>query len=64
MYFNFTTRFMCNDIQRFHKLKTVSVKIFELSFRQDQKTWKHKLVPLGVNENESDRVIDLLFYKN
>ena len=35
-----------------------------MSFYQDQNRWRHKLVPIGVSKDESDRVIDLLFYKN
>ena len=38
--------------------------IFELNFYQDQKKWKHKLIPIEISKNNSDRVIDILIDKN
>ena len=38
--------------------------MFELSFYQDQKKWRHKLLPFEVSKNDSDRVFDLLIDKN
>ena len=35
-----------------------------MNFYQDQNKWRHKLVPIEVSKNVSDRVIDLLIYKN
>ena len=35
-----------------------------MNFYQDQNKWKHELIPNEVSKNESDRVIDLLIYKN
>ena len=29
-----------------------------------RKKWKHKLIPLELSKNSSDRVVDLLIYKN
>ena len=48
----------------FNEINNLSVNIFELSFYQDQNNWKHKLIPIEVSQNDSDRVIDLAFYKN
>ena len=48
-------------MHKFEKLKNLSINIFELNFYQEQNKWKHKLIPI---ENESDRVVDLLIYKN
>ena len=33
-------------------------------FYQDQKKWKHRLIPIQVSKIESERNIDLLIYKN
>ena len=35
-----------------------------MSFYQDQKKWKQKLIPIEVSRKNSDGVIDLIFYKN
>ena len=35
-----------------------------LNFYQDGDKWKHNLIPIEINKNESDNVIDLLIYKN
>ena len=35
-----------------------------MNFYQDQNKWRHKIIPFEVSKNESDRVIDLLIYKN
>ena len=61
---DFTNGFKCNDVHIFEKLKNLSINIFELNFYQDQNKWRHKLIPIEVSRNESDRVIDLIFYKN
>ena len=54
----------CIDVHKFEKPKNFSINIFELSFYQDESKWIHKLIPIEVGKNESDRVIDLLIYKN
>ena len=61
--FDFTNGFKSRDVHKFNELNNLSVNIFELTFYQDQKKWKHKLIPMEVSKNNSDRVIDLLFYK-
>ena len=40
------------------------MNIFELNFNRDQNEWKHNLIPIEVSKNDSDKVIDLLIYKN
>ena len=42
----------------------LSINILELNFHQDQKKRTHKLIPIEKSKNESDIVINLLFYKN
>ena len=62
--FDFTNGFKCSDIHKFNELNNLSVNIFELVFYQDQNQWKHKLIPIEISKNNSDRVIDLAIYKN
>ena len=62
--FDFTNGFKCSDVHKFNELNNLSVNIFELNFYQDQNQWKHKLIPIGISKNNSDRVIDLAIYKN
>ena len=35
-----------------------------MNFCQDQNKQKHNLIPIEFSKNESDRVVDLLMYKN
>ena len=56
--FDFSRGFRCSDVHKFNKLNNLSVNIFELNFYQDQNQWKHKLIPIEVSKNDSDRVID------
>ena len=37
--------------------------MFDLSFYRNQSEWKHKLLTIEISKNESDGVIDLIFYK-
>ena len=62
--FDFTNKFKCSDVHKFNELNNLSVNIFELAFYQDQSQWKHKLIPIEISKNDSDRVIDLGNYKN
>ena len=62
--FDFTNGFKCSDVLIFEKLKNLSINIFEIKFYEDQNKWKHKLFPIEVSKNESDRVIGLAIYKN
>ena len=58
--FDFTNGFRCSDMYRFEKLNNLSINIYELGFDQN----KHKLIPIEISRNESDKIIDLLIYKN
>ena len=62
--FDFSKGFRCSDVHKFNELNNLSVKIIELNFYQDQNQWKHKLLPIEISKNNSDRVIDLATYKN
>ena len=62
--FNFSNRFKCSDVQKFVKLNNFSINIFELNFYQEKNKWKHYLIPFEVSKKESDRVVDLIIYKN
>ena len=62
--FDFTNGFKCSDIHKFNELNNLSVNIYELNFYQDGDKWKHNLIPIEISKNESDKVIDLLIYKN
>ena len=62
--FDFTNGFKCSDVHRFNELNNLSVNIYELNFYQDGDKWKHNIKPIEISKNESDKVIELLFYKN
>ena len=63
--FNFENGFIVSDVKKFEKLNNLSINIFELKFYEEDKIWKHKLVPLEISENRNgDYEIDLLIYKN
>ena len=51
-------------MHRFEKLNNLSVNIYELNFYQDGDKWKHNLIPIEISKNESDRVVDVMIYKN
>ena len=61
---DFTNGFRCNDVHRFNELNNLSVNIYELNFYQDGDRWKHNFIPIEISKNDSDKVIDLLLYKN
>ena len=62
--FDFTNGFKCSDVHKLNEINNLSVNIFELNFYQDQNQWKHKLIPIEISKNDSDRVIDLAISKN
>ena len=62
--FDFTNGFKCSDVHKFNEINNLSVNIFELNFYQDQNQWKHKLIPIEISKNNSDRVINLAIYRN
>ena len=51
-------------MHRFEKLNNFSNNIYELNFYHDGDKWRHNLIPIEISKNESDRVVDLLIYKN
>ena len=52
------------NLDRCNEIYNLSITIFELNFYQDQSIWKHELIPIESNTHESDRIFDLLIYKN
>ena len=54
--FDFSNGFKCGDVYRFEKLNNLSINIYELNFDEN----KHKLIPIEISKNESDKVIDSL----
>ena len=62
--FNFGKGFKCIGVHKFNDMKKLSFNIFEVTFYQDQDNWRHKLIPIEISKNTSDRVIDLGIYKN
>ena len=51
-------------MHKLEKLNNLSINVFGINFYQEQNNWKHKLIPIEISKNESNRVIDLLIYKN
>ena len=45
-------------MHRFEKLNNLSINIFELNFYLDNIKWEHKLIPIGLSKNKTDKVID------
>ena len=39
----FTNRFECSHVHKFWTLNTMSINVFEIRFRQEQKKWKQKI---------------------
>ena len=62
--FDFTNGFKCSDVHKFNELNNLSINKFELNFYQDKNKWKHNLIAIEISKNRSDRVVDLLIYKN
>ena len=62
--FDFTNGFKCSDVHRFNELNKLSVNIYEINFYQVGDNWQQNLLPIEISKNESDKVIDLLIYKN
>ena len=62
--FNFTNGFKCSDVHKLNELNNLSIIIFELKFYQDQNKWRHKLIPIEISKNNSDKNIDSAIYRN
>ena len=62
--FDFTNGFKCSDVHKFEKLNNLSLNIFQLNFCRGKNKWIHNVIPIEVGKNGSNKVIDLLIYKN
>ena len=62
--FHFTNGFKCSDVGKFEKGNKLSINVLEINFHQDHSKRRHKIIPIEVIKNETDRVIDLIIYKN
>ena len=62
--FDFSYGFKCSDVHKFNELNKLPFKLFEINFYQDQNKWRHKVIPVEINKNNSDRVIELAIYRN
>ena len=51
-------------MHRFEKVDNFSKNVYELNFYQDGDKWKHTLIPIKISKNDSDKIINLLIYKN
>ena len=62
--FDFSYGKKCNDVHNFDELNSLSINMFEIKIYQDQNKWGHKIIPIEISKNNTDRVIDLAIYKN
>ena len=62
--FDFANGFKCSDVHKFNELNNITINIFELNFYRYQNKWRQTLVPIEVSKNDSDRLVDVFFYKN
>ena len=62
--FDCTNGFKCSDVHKFNELNILSVNIYELNFYLDGDKRQHNLIPIEISQNGSDKVVDLLIYKN
>ena len=60
--FDLSNRFKCSD--KFEKINNLSINKFELKFYKDQNILKYNLNPIEISKNDSDRVVDVIKYKN
>ena len=51
-------------MHRLEKLNNLSINLYEINFYEDGDKRKHNLIPIEFSKNESDKVIDLIIYKN
>ena len=62
--FGFSNGFKCSDVQKFEIINNLSNKICELGSHQYDNIWKHKIIPIEIIRNDSDRFVDLIIYRN
>ena len=46
------------------EIKNLSLNIFELKFNQDLNKCKDNLIPNEISKDESDRIVELVFFEN
>ena len=52
-------------MQKFDRIYSLSISIYELNFYQEDSKWKHNLTPIEISKNDTvDRVIDIIINKN
>ena len=61
---DFTNKLKSSLVQKFEKMNNLFFNNFEFTFYRDQSKWNHHSIPIQISKNESDIVVDLLFYKN
>ena len=49
--FDYSYGFKCSYFHKFDEINNLSENIFELIFYQDQKKWRHKLIPGEISKN-------------
>ena len=62
--FDFGNGFRCSDVQKFAKVNSLCINIFELIFYQDKNKWKLNLLPIEIIRKDSDRIVVLFIYRN
>ena len=62
--FDFTKGLKCINKHRFQELNILPLNIFETKAYQDQNKRKPKIIPIEISKNDSDKVVDLLKYRN
>ena len=62
--FDFSNGLKCSSVDNFGRLNNLSVNIFNMNFYQNENFRKQKIVPIEVGEKNSDRIVDLLIYRN
>ena len=62
--FVFTNGYKCSDTHRYDRSNQLPVNLYKYYFDQVQIKWKHKLIPIEISENDSDKVFNFLLYKN
>ena len=54
----------CSDVHKFESSNNLSINKLELNFYQDKNKWKRNIFPIKISKNDSDRVGDLITYKD
>ena len=63
--FDFSHGLKCNDVHNCEKLNNFSIQIFQLKYyKESYGVYRNRIVPVKISKNNSDRVVDLLLYRN